>query len=55
VTSVKWKLVAICLDIVLNSAQERCTVYAECTIGMEIIMDTTDGTLRGRVSSGSLF
>jgi hypothetical protein len=43
---VKWKLVSVRLEIVLVSAQDRCTVCAECTIGMEIILDALDGTTR---------
>jgi hypothetical protein len=29
----KWELVSVCLEIVLVSAQDRCTVCAEHTIG----------------------
>jgi hypothetical protein len=36
VTLLKWKLVSVCLKIVLISAQARCTVCGECTIGSEI-------------------
>jgi hypothetical protein len=43
---VKWKLVSVRLEIVLVSAQNRCTVCAEYTIGLEIILDALDGTLR---------
>ena len=35
---VKWKLVSVCFEIVLVLAQDRCTVCAECTSGMEIIL-----------------
>jgi hypothetical protein len=35
---VKWKLVLVCLQIVLVSAQDRCTICAERTIGSEIIL-----------------
>ena len=45
-TWVKWKLVLVCLEIVLISAQDRCTVCDERTIGSEIILDTHDGTPR---------
>jgi hypothetical protein len=31
---------------VLASAQDRCTVSVECTIGLEIILDAPDGTPR---------
>jgi hypothetical protein len=34
------------LEIVLILAQDRCTVCAECTTGMEIILSTPDGTPR---------
>jgi hypothetical protein len=34
---VKWKLVLVHLETVLVSAQDRCTVCSECTIGLEII------------------
>jgi hypothetical protein len=37
VTWVKQKLVLVCLEIVLISAQHRCTVWNEHTIGSEII------------------
>ena len=30
-----WKVVSVCLEIVLISAQDRCTVWADCTTGME--------------------
>ena len=34
------------LEIVLMLVQDRCTVYAEHTIGSEIILDAPDGTPR---------
>jgi hypothetical protein len=34
------------LEIVLILMQDRCTVCAEHTIGLEIIWDTPDGTPR---------
>jgi hypothetical protein len=37
---VKWKLVSVCLEIVLISAQQSCTVHAKHTIGWDIILDT---------------
>jgi hypothetical protein len=40
VTWVKWKLVEVCLEIVLISVQDRCMVCAECTTNMEIILGT---------------
>ena len=39
-----WNLVSIRLEIVLVLVQDRCTVCAECTIGMEIVLDALDGT-----------
>jgi hypothetical protein len=41
---VKWKLVSVCLNVVSVSAQDRCTVCAKRTIGVEIILDAPDGT-----------
>jgi hypothetical protein len=43
---VEWKLILVCLEIVLISTQDRCIVCAECTTGMEIILGTLDGTPR---------
>jgi hypothetical protein len=36
-----------------NLTQDRCTVCGECTMGLEIILDTPDGTprYRGHVES----
>ena len=34
------------LEIVLILAQDMCTVCAECTMGMEIILAVPDGTPR---------
>jgi hypothetical protein len=42
----KWKLISVHLEIVLILMQDRCTVCAESTIGLEIILDAPDGTLR---------
>ena len=53
VTLVKRKLVSICLEVLLISGQHRYTVCAECTMGMEIILGTTDATPRCRESCGS--
>jgi hypothetical protein len=46
VTWVMWNLVLFCIDTVLVSVQDRCTVYAERTTGLEIILDAHDGTPR---------
>jgi hypothetical protein len=32
--------------LVFTLTQDRSIVYAECTIGLEIILDTPDGTSR---------
>ena len=40
----KSKLISVHLEIVLISAQDRCMVCTECTMGMEIILGTPDGT-----------
>ena len=40
------EFVSVCLEIVLVSVQDRCTVCALSTIGSEIILDAPDGTRR---------
>jgi hypothetical protein len=40
----KWKLVSVSLEIVLILTQHRCTICAEHTIGLEIVLDALDGT-----------
>ena len=45
-TKLSWKLVLVRLEIVLILTQDGCMVYAEHTIGMEIILDVPDGTPR---------
>jgi hypothetical protein len=37
---------SVCLEIVLILKQDRCIVYAERTIGLEIVLDAPDGTPR---------
>jgi hypothetical protein len=44
VTWVIWNLVSVCLETVVVSVQDRCTVCAKHTIGMKIILDAPDGT-----------
>ena len=39
-------LVLIRLDMVLVSVQDRCTVCAKHTMGLEIVLDAPDGTPR---------
>jgi hypothetical protein len=46
VTRLKWKVNLVCLDIVLILTQDRCTVCAECTMGLETVLDAPDGTPR---------
>ena len=50
-TWVKCELILLSLEIVLISVQDRCTVCAECTMGIEIILVVPDGTL-GDVGQG---
>jgi hypothetical protein len=39
-----WNLVSVCLETLLVSVQYRCTVCAECTTGLEIVLDASDDT-----------
>ena len=41
-----WNLVSVRLGIVLVLVQDRCTVCAKRTIGLEIILDALDETPR---------
>ena len=41
-----WYLVFICLETVLASVLDRCTVCAKRTIGSKILLDAPDGTPR---------
>ena len=43
---VLWNLVLVCLEIVLVSVQDRCTICAKHTVDSEIILDAPDGTPR---------
>jgi hypothetical protein len=45
-TRFKWKLVLVCLGIVLILTKKRYMVYDECTIGSEIVLYAPDGTFR---------
>jgi hypothetical protein len=40
----EWKLISVRLERVLILTQDRCTVCAELTIGLEIILDAPDVT-----------
>ena len=44
-TKINWKLVLVCLEIVLILTQDLCTVCAERTIGSEIVLDAPDELL----------
>jgi hypothetical protein len=46
VTTFKWKLILVFLEIVLILIQDRCTVCAKRTVDSEIILDAPDGTPR---------
>jgi hypothetical protein len=41
-----WNLISVRLEIVLVSVQYRCTVSAERTLGLEIILEAPDSTPR---------
>jgi hypothetical protein len=44
VMRLKWKLVSVLLEIVLITTEDRCMVFIERTIVLEIILDTPNGT-----------
>ena len=46
-TKLNWKLVLVCLEIVLILTQDRYTVCAERTIDSEIILDAPNAKLLG--------
>jgi hypothetical protein len=46
VTWVLWNLILIYFKTVLVSVQDRCTVCTKHSIGIEIVLDTLDGTPR---------
>ena len=52
VTWVMCNLTSFCLETVLVSVQDRCTVYIKRAIGSEIILHAPNGTPRGRGSCG---
>jgi hypothetical protein len=43
-TRLKWKLVLVCLEIVLILTQDKCMVCNKGTIGLAIVLDAPDGT-----------
>jgi len=48
-----WNVTSLCLEIVLVSVRDWCTVCAKCTIDSEIVFDAPDGTPRWRGSTES--
>jgi hypothetical protein len=42
----KWKHVLVRLETMLVSVQYRCMIFAERTIGSEIVLDAPDDTPR---------
>jgi hypothetical protein len=45
-TKLKWKLVLVCLEIVLILTHNRSMVCAEHTIASKIVLNAPDGTPR---------
>ena len=45
-TRLKWKLDLVHLEIVLILTQDRCMLYSEPNISLEVILDTPDRTPR---------
>jgi hypothetical protein len=41
-----WNLILICVETVLASVKDRCTVCVKRTIGSQIILNAPDGTPR---------
>jgi hypothetical protein len=46
VTRLKWKLGSVRFKIVLLLMQDWCLVRTKCSIGVEIVLDTLEGTPR---------
>jgi hypothetical protein len=46
VTRLKWKLVLVHLEIVVILTHDRCMICTRHTLGLDIILDGTDGTPR---------
>jgi hypothetical protein len=44
VTWVMWNLILVHFEMMLVSVQDKYTVCAKCTIGLEIVLDASDGT-----------
>ena len=43
---VMWNLISVHLEMVFVLVQDRCNVCAKSTLGLEIVLDTPDGTPR---------
>jgi hypothetical protein len=41
-----WNLTCLCLETILVSVQDRCTICAKRTNGSEIVLDAPNGTPR---------
>ena len=41
-----WNLASVQLEVVLVLVQDSCMVCAQCTIGLEIVVEVSDGTPR---------
>jgi hypothetical protein len=52
VSWVMWYLVLVQLEIVFVSVQDRCTICAKHTVGLEIVLDAPSSTPRWPSSSG---
>ena len=50
-----YKLILVCLEIVLILTQDQCTVCAEGTTSSEIVLEAPDRTPRWRGSCGISF
>ena len=46
VTRLKWNLDLVCLEMVLVSVHDSCTVSSKCTIGSQIVLDAPNGSPR---------
>jgi hypothetical protein len=51
----KWKLVLVHLEIVLILTQNRCTFYAECTIGSKFVLDAPEVLLGDKAQVEACF
>jgi hypothetical protein len=55
VTWLLWNLILVHLEMVLVSEQDRCTVCAKYTIGLEIVLDAPVGTSMYEVQGEARF